>query len=200
MKTKRMGALPSKRSINLVGVGEKPLNLKVAIPAILLILTAAVLFSKFAVVDKMAELSAAEQMLSNTKVQLDNGYKRIAGFGEVADIYAHYTYSDMTQEELTRPNRAAVMDMIRRIILPQAILDSWSVAGTTLNLTVTGSTLESINSIAQQLREDPLVDFCSVTTAQQYSDIDGRVIREDTGLVTARITVYLNSQKEVSRP
>lgn len=197
--TKGKGGYPTKRSINLMGVGEKPLNLKVAIPSVILILVLAVIISKFAVVDRMVAVSRAEQKLANTKSTLDAGYAAIAGYGELTDKYAHYTYSDMTQEELTRPNRVAVMDMLRRIILPNLILDSWSVSERTLNITVTGETLEKINRIAQQLREDSMVNFCSVNTAIQYSDIDGRVIRDDLGLVTAKITVYLSAQEEVAR-
>lgn len=194
----RKGGFPTKRSINLMGVGEKPLNLKVAIPAVILILALAVLVSKFAVVDRLIAVSDAEQKLAGTKAALNAGYAGIAGYGELADKYAHYTYSDMTAEELSRPNRVAVMDMLRRIILPNLILDSWSVSERIMNVTVTGETLEKINLIAQQLREDPMVNFCTVNDARQYSDIDGRVIREDLGLVTARITVYLNEQ-EVAR-
>ena len=40
--------LPTKRTINLAVVGEKPLNLLVAVPAILVILVAAGLLSNFA--------------------------------------------------------------------------------------------------------------------------------------------------------
>ena len=52
--------LPTKRTINLAVVGEKPLNLLVAVPAILVILVAAGLLSKFAVADRLTAVSRVQ--------------------------------------------------------------------------------------------------------------------------------------------
>jgi len=193
--TKRKGALPTKRTINLMGVGEKPLNLKVAIPAIILILLAAALISKFLVVDRLVALSRAESKLADTRAQVQEGRDRIKEFGEIDEVYSHYTYEGMYPEELTRPDRVAVMEMLRRVVLSQAALDSWTLSGEVLVITVTDDTFEDVNQIAQQLREEPIVEYCTVPSGTQYSDRDGRIIREDLGSFTGRITVYLKPQE-----
>ncbi len=47
------GHLPVKRTINLIGINEKPIDIKLAIPGIILILIAAFLIGKFAVADRL---------------------------------------------------------------------------------------------------------------------------------------------------
>jgi hypothetical protein len=53
---RRRGRMPTKTEINLAVVGEKHINGLIALPAILLIVVAAALFSKFLVIDRMLEV------------------------------------------------------------------------------------------------------------------------------------------------
>lgn len=183
------GALPVKRSINLAAVGQKPFNVKLAVPAVILIVLAAVLFSKFAVADRLAAVSEARQKLAVVQRQLDEGYAEIKSYDGLSETYAHYTYSGMTEEELGRADRIEVLGLIERIVLPKAKVGSWSVTGNQLIMVITGSTLQDINVIAQELEEDELVDFCTVTTAETKSE--NRAESENSA-VTAKVTVYLN--------
>ena len=101
----------------------------------------------------------------------------------------------MTDEEMARTDRVEVLDLIQRVVLPQAALSSWSVTGNVLTLDISRANLQEINLLAQQLNEDPLVDFCTVTTAatndprQDQSQIPW-------GQVTGQIVVYLKSTAE----
>ncbi len=189
--------MPTKRSINLAALGEKPMNMAIAIPAVVLIVVAAVLFSKFLVIDRLAEVAAAQRHVAELQAQLDAGYEELAGFDELNELYAHYTYSGMTQEELTRTDRAEVLDLIQRLVIPRVELGEWSLSGNTLNLNVTGSSLQDINLLAQKLEEDGLVNYCSVTTAvnNDYVWVNGELIEDDD--VDACVLVYLNSEAEV---
>lgn len=188
--------LPTKRTINLAVVGEKPLNLLVAVPAILVILVAAGLLSKFAVVDRLTAVSRAQAEVASLQASLDAGYETIEGYGDLVDEYAHYTLSGMTEEELQTVDRTEVISMLQRVVLQRAKVGSWTITGNRLDLPITGATLQQINMIVQQLEEEDLVDFCTVSTAAT-SDTDSRrqTISENT-VVTAQVIVYLNPVAE----
>jgi len=180
--------VPVKRSINLAGVGKKPIKVTLAIPLIILIILVAAAISKFAVIDRYAAVSAAQSEVGRLRSEIAAGYAKIDSFGELTETYAHYTFSGMTTEELQRVDRADIVELIQEYVVAQAQLGSWSVSGNTLTLSLTGSTLEEVNVIAQQLNEDEMVDFCTVRTA---STTDVRT-EETYGVdVTAQIIVYL---------
>ena len=166
-KGKRKGSfnLPSKRTLNLAGVGVKPIDLKLAIPGIILILCGAVLVAKYLVSDRLVEMSRAQSETQAVQSELDQLYEEINTYGDLMDRYAHYTYSGMTSEELNRIERTKVVELIQRVIVPQAVIGSWSVRGNELTINITGKTLQEINLIVQSLEKEAIVDFCKVTTA-----------------------------------
>ncbi len=171
----KRGKLPVKRSINLAMTDEKPVNLKVGIPAFILILVAAFAFGN--------ELNAA--------------YDRLNSFGELTEIYAHYTYSGMTQEEISRADRASAIALIRRVILPRGQVSNWTLSGNVLTLNFVCDDLRVVNRTVQDIESDPHVNFCNVNTAATNDNYNN--IYADGG-VNARIMVYLNPAEEVTRP
>ena len=193
---RRRGRMPTKTEINLAVVGEKHINGLIALPAILLIVVAAALFSKFLVIDRMLEVSAAQREVARLQAQLDAGYEELADYGELADLYAHYTFSGMTKEEQERIDRVEVLSLMDRVVLPRVGVDSLTVTGNEMTLNITGSTLQEINLLVQSLEEDPLVDYCSVTTADR-KDYDRLYQADENASVTARVIVYLKQASEV---
>ena len=188
---------PVKRTINLAEIGEKPIDVKLAVPGIVLVILAALLFSKFAVADRLAAVSKAEQEAAVVREQLDAGYQKIEEFGEMTEEYAHLTYSGMTVEELERTDRIEVLNLVQRVVLPQAVVSSWSIQGNQVTLIVKGSTLQKVNMIVQQLEAEDMVDFCTVTTAATNETVTGNA--EETSInevVTAQVTIYLNNGLE----
>ncbi len=181
--------MPVKRSINFIGVGEKRIQVGLAVPAIILILLAAAALSKFAVVDRLIAVSKAEQGVSRLRIELNDAYKTLESYGELADEYAHYTISAMTREELTRVDRSQVVELIQRVILPTTTSGTWTLTGNQLSLSITGKTLQEINLLVQSLNEEELVDFCTVRTAatddEYYDNLD------EYSTVTAQLSVYL---------
>lgn len=190
--------LPVKRSINLVTVGEKPIDVKLAVPGIVLIILAAALFGKFAVVDRLMAVSDAQQKAEVVRIQLDTGYQKIEEYGELTDEYAHYTYSGMTEEELSRVDRSDILKLLQKVVLPNSVLDSWSVQGNQMMLIIGGSRLQEINLLVQQLENEELVDFCTVETATSNTDMAISNTSASTNeVVTAQVTIYLkNALKE----
>lgn len=190
------GRLPSKRTINLATVGEKPLNMAVTIPAIVLIILAAALVSKVAVVDRLVKVSRAQAEVAVLQAQLDAGYEAVTGYGDLAEEYAHYTLSGMTEEELQTVDRVALIDMLQRVVLSRAEVGSWNVVGNQLELPITGATLQEINMIVQQLEAEPLVDFCTVSTAATADQNKKQDVISENTVVTAQVIVYLNPVTE----
>ncbi len=198
-KTVRM---PTKQSINLANVNSKPIKLYIALPAIILIIAAAVLLSKFAVVDRLMQVSAAEYRVATLRTELSAAYEKLASFDDLNEKYAHYTYSGMTAEELHRVDRCEVIALIQRVILPELIVDSWSVTGNQLTMSVTGSSLQTVNLMVQKLYEEPIVDYCTVRTASttetsyQTSKNEESDLPETETDVVSQVIVFLTAAVE----
>ncbi len=188
--------MPTKRSINLAVLSEKKTHFGLLIPGILLILVVAAAFSKFLVIDRLAEVDAARAEVNRLQMKIDQGYEELAGFDDLADLYAHYTYSGFTQEELNRSDRVEVLRLIRSVVLPRAEVSSWTLSGNTLTINLNGETLQDINLLVQQLEAEDIVDFCTVNTANT-KDNARLVLTENLGPVKARVMAYLNAGTEV---
>ena len=201
---RRKGSLPVKRIINLAEVDKKTIDLRIAIPAILLILAAAFLFGKFAVADRLIAVSRAEGEVAAAQRELDAAYQRLDSFGELTELYAHYTYSGMTDEEIHRTDRAEILNLLRNVVLPDVEVSAWNVKGNTLNITMTAGTLEEINHTVQKVNGNELVDFCTVSNAKTNENkrTVTRGNREETVIetsVTAQVVAYLNPDEGVDR-
>jgi len=190
---KGMKNLPVKRSINLAMSNEKPTNFKIGIPALILIVVAAFAFSKFAVADRFIAVSRAEAEVAAMQSQVNAAYAKLDSFGELNEIYAHYTYSGMTRDEVSRADRGAAIELIRRVILPRGEVSTWTLSGNTLTVNLLCDDLQTVNRAVQDIESDPHVNFCSVNTA---ATTDSRNYTEG---LNARLTIYLNSP-EVTRP
>ena len=159
------GKLPDKRSINMAVVGQKKTRLSTALLAVILILVVAAAISKFAVMDRLEQVDQAESRVRSLRSELSAANAKLDSFGELQEKYAHYTLADFTSEELKRVERSDVVDLIERIVLPEAQLDSWVVKQNQLTLNVTMDTLQDTNLLAQKLNEDDMVEFSTVKNA-----------------------------------
>ena len=201
---RRRGSLPVKRVINLAEVDKKTIDFRIASPAILLILAAAFLFGKFAVADRLIAVSRAEGEVAAVQRELDAAYRRLDSFGELSELYAHYTFSGMTDEEVHRTDRAEILNLLRDVILPRVSVDAWNVKGNVLNVTMTADTLEEINLTVQKVDADALVSFCTVNNAKTNENrrTVSRNGQEETFIetsVTAQVVAYLNPDEGVDR-
>lgn len=195
---KRRRQMPVKRTINLATQGEKKMNVGLAIPSIVLIVVIAAVFSKFLVLDRFAEVTAAQKVVFDLQTRLDQGYAELADFDDLSELYAHYTYSGFTAEELNRTDRVDILNLIRNMVLPYAEVNSWSVTGNQLTINMMGESLQQINLIVQQLEQQDLVDFCTVNTANTDDNTRGNQSTEEFSIVKARVLCYLNSGMEVN--
>lgn len=193
------GKLPTKRTINLATAGVEKMNYTAATAGIILIVIAAVLFSKFAVADRLIAMGRAEGRVIQLQNELNSDYAKISSFGDIEQEYAHYTYSGMTEEELSLVPRTAVIEMIDKEISSTDETSSWTVSGNILTVSVIGDSLEEINTLARRLETYDLVSLCTVTNAvkdEKSSTVNGRTVVE-AGKVRANIIAFLqNGGKE----
>ncbi len=159
------GRLPVKKSINMAVVGQKKTKISTAILAVILIIVAAAAISKFLVMDRLAEVDREQKKVRDLRTQLSEANAKLDSFGELKEKYAHYTFADMTSEELKRVERSDVVELIERVVLPAAELKSWTVKQNELTLNVTLDTLQDTNMLAQVLSEEAMVDFATVKNA-----------------------------------
>ena len=95
------GRLPTKRSINLVLVDEKKINIPMTVLSIVLIVGLAFLFGKYLVADRLIAVSEAAAKVERLQADLDATMELLNGFGDVETTYAHYTMEGMSQAELS---------------------------------------------------------------------------------------------------
>lgn len=182
---KSRGKLPEKTTINLVIKDENSIKPQIAVPAIILICLLAAVFGKFAVADRLISASRAAGQVTELRSGLDSAYEKLAFYADVEDKYAHYTYSGMTEEELTRVDRVDVMKLVEKALAEGYTLRSWTVSENIMTLQMTGSSLKELNRLSQILEQEPIVDQCVITTADRSEKND---VRTD---VAATFTIYL---------
>ena len=173
-KLSKRSKLPVKRTINLAAVAEEKPNVPLAVLGLVLILLGAAAISKFAVMDRINAMQAAENEVITLQRQLDELYELVAQYDELEEDYAHYSYSGMTEYELTLTDRAEIINMIQRVLRPEDSAGSWSVSGNSMTIDVSGSSLQQINELARRMEADEIVDFCTVTNAVM-TESDGTV-------------------------
>ena len=74
---------------------------------------------------------------------------------------------------------------------PEYVINTWSASGNLLTIEVTGKTLERMNELARQLEQSPIVNSCTISTA----NMDDRN-RETYEGVRVRFIVYLQQTAE----
>ncbi|MBR6890528.1 MAG: hypothetical protein IKN05_06020 [Clostridia bacterium] len=113
------GRLPTKRSINLVLVDEKKINIPMTVLSIVLIVGLAYLFGKYLVADRIIAVSEAAAKVERLQADLDATMELLNGFGDVETTYAHYTMEGMNQAELDLVDRVQVLDLVTSILPEQ---------------------------------------------------------------------------------
>ena len=184
----KRGKMPVKTSINLAIKDENAIKPQTAIPAVIIICLLAALFGKFLVADRLIAASQASSQVSAARADLSAAYAALDQYSDVEEVYAHYTWSGMTQEEKTRTDRTEVMQLVKMAMDEGFTLTSWSVSQNMMVLKMTGSSLSELNRLSMLLEQEPIVDQCVMTAADKSGKND--VPKE----VAASFTIYLHSE------
>ena len=182
--------IPTKRSINLALLNVKKINWFAAAPLILLIVAAAAAFAKFGVADQFAAVSRLRSEGDALQDEINALNEEIRSYGALNETYAHYTYSGMTEEELSRVDRVEAMELIRRCMMDTAQVGTWAIHENVLTVTVTADTLQTINDMSQRILDEDIVDFCTVSNARMENAAELAAIRQEE-TVQATVVIYL---------
>ena len=191
-----------KTQINFVGLKkEKTTNWILLIPGTILIIVFAVLFSRFAVVGRFSQLSAAQANLRSLQDEMAADTKLLSTSGELTDTFYHYTWSDMTDEEKERISRLSVIELIEFISGKGVVVNSLRVSGNAVDLTVITTSMDKVSELSKSLSEREIVESVSVTnvTKQQIEDAvteTGAVVKGGV-VVDAQLRVYLKTKSEI---
>ena len=191
------GHLPVKRSINFATIGEKPIDWRVAAPLIVCIVVLAGLLSKVAVIDRYAAVNEANREVYELQLQIAEKTEYYEGLEDIAEDYAHYTVSAMTDEERNRVSRVTVMEIVEDIILPIAPLDAWMLSDNTLYIHLSSNTMTEVTEMMQMLLDHPAVKNCFITTDSTTISSNDNIATKET--VTAEVTVEFKRATDIQR-
>lgn len=187
--------MPVKRSINFATVGEKPIDWRIAIPSIVLIVLIAGIISKVAVIDRFAALDAARAEVYQLQSKIREQQDIYDNLPDISSDYAHYTISDMSEEERNRISRVTVMEVVKNLILPVAPLDAWSLNENVLSIHVSSNTLTEITDMVERLKADPSVADCAVHTESTTVSSNDSISNEET--ITAEVEIIFKSLTQI---
>ncbi len=142
-------------------------------------IVALVFLVKVGIVDKYAELNRALAYESELqgRVAADNMF--IEQSEELFAEYYHYTWDDMTEEEVGRVSRVDVAELADFIVSQGVSVRSLNLSGTTLVVGVTGDSLKTMSRLTAALTDQDIVESCSLSMAQKET-LDGTENVPDT--------------------
>ncbi|MCF0143095.1 MAG: hypothetical protein HUJ75_06935, partial [Parasporobacterium sp.] len=150
----------------------------------ILVIVVVAFLAKVLVADKIIELDKIKAANASVKAQIDAEYAEIEAFADIEEEYAHYTYSGFSEAEKNKADRLNVINLLDKYIIPRGSVRTWVLNDNMLTLSIADLSLESLNTMVDQLENDSLVNFVTVTTASTPT--------ENNQTVTASVTIYLN--------
>lgn len=153
---------PVKITLNLYVKEKKPLRPTRLIPGVLAVLLLAALFGKFAVLDRYAAVTAAQEKLAAEQAELDAIRETYADYDEVLAEYREYNYTGFDR---TIADRLDILAILERKVFPMGDVERVSITGKTVSMTVTGLSLRQVSGLLKRLEAEPLVSQVTVSTA-----------------------------------
>lgn len=167
---KKAVTYPSKTTLNLCMKEKSVWRPGRVIPMFTALLAAAVLFGKFAVADRLAEVSRQQQILSALETQVQSLEQATADYDDVLEEYRLYSVGWMTDEEQAAVDRVGLLGLIETELMSAASVQQFSTSGNVLSVRLAGITLEDTSRIVQRLYTWPEVTGVSVYTASTQQE------------------------------
>lgn len=166
---------PSKQYLNLAVKEKKQIDIKVAIPAIFLIIIAAIAFAKFAVVDRFAKVDAAERELADYQMRLSATNVQLQNYDEVLAEYQKYSVSWMDDVEKNLVKKTDMIQLLNNEILKNSETRSLSISGNTISAQLVGLSLAETSRLVERLyTHDDVADvqvFSATTEEAQENQV-----------------------------
>ena len=157
--------LPKKKTINFISDrAEKTNRMAVILFAIFMVCLA--IFVKFAVIDLLNKVAAAERTYNEMERQLDVYRKELANYNEVQDQYNEMVGNFLTETELSYQDRIDMLNMVERDIRDYVEIQSITMSNNTIRVLTGQTTMDTVSHIVNVLASDSRNSYVTVTTTQ----------------------------------
>lgn len=167
---------PSKQYLNLAVKEKKQIDPRIAIPAIILIIIAALAFAKFAVIDRFAKVDKANRELADYKVQLSVANAQLQDYDKVLEEYQKYSVNWMDDVEKNLVMKTDMIELINSEILLNSETRSLAVSGNTISAQLVGLSLTETSRLVDRLYARDDVADVQVFSATTEEAVDNEVI------------------------
>lgn len=171
-KGKGKAGYPNKQYINILDGMKSDENRTLEILIFIIFLIALAAFTKFGVIDKIAQMSAAEAAYNDMQRQITELKEQNADYEEVKKDYSHYGMGYLDDSEILLVDREDVLDLLDKYVLKNADIKTLAVTDNTVTLTVEKTRLNAISSIVKELEADSDVAFVTVNVAGTDRDVN----------------------------
>ena len=171
-KGKGKAGYPNKQYINILDGMKSDDNRTLEILIFIIFLVALGVFTKFGVIDKISEASAAEAAYNEVQRQITELKEQNADYDKVKKDYSHYGLGYLDDTEILLVDREDVLDLLDKYVLKNADIKTLNVTDNTVTLTVEKTRLNAISSIVKELEADPDVAFVTVNVAGTDRDVN----------------------------
>lgn len=154
---------PTKTTLNLC-MKEKTINSPSRIiPLFLLVVLVALAFGKFAVADRLAAASRAEQAAVRAEADLSALRQQTRDYEKVREEYERTLFGG-ADEDQAQVDRMEVLALVEDIIMPAAQVASWSALDNMMTLSLSGLTLSDTSDLIKSLLTSDIVEAVDVYT------------------------------------
>lgn len=187
------GRIPSKRSINLLYV-EKHTGRNIAeLMVFACFMVCLVLFSKFMVVDKLAEIDRLQSNYKQMERSVEAAKGSVADSDRIRAEYSHYGNGYLNDDEKALQDRMAILKVIEDKILRKDALKNVSLSGNTATLTINSSKLSSVSALVKEIESEEIVSYVQVQGAASQAD----AVRANDQVITT-MTITFRTPDEVT--
>lgn len=186
---------------------EKTTNWKALLGCIAAMFIAALLISKFAIVNRYDAVYKAESEVQVLQAKVDMDKSISESSPELAEQFYHNTWTDMTESEMSRIRRLTACELIELIGSDTIKIKDYNVRENLITVDITTDTLANISKLSEALNEKPEVESVSVASAKKEESEevianDGAEESEDgviptttlkTKKVEAQVKIYMKS-------
>ena len=171
-KGKGKAGYPNKQYINILDGMKSDENRTLEILFFIVFLIALAAFTKFGVIDKIAQMSAAEAAYNEVQRQITELKEQNADYDKVKKDYSHYGLGYLDDTEILLVDREDVLNLLDKYVLKNADIKTLAVTDNTVTLTVEKTRLNAISSIVKELEADSDVAFVTVNVAGTDRDVN----------------------------
>ena len=155
---------------------------------VLVIAVFACLFGKFAVYDLIQSVEHKREEVAKRQELLDGYNETLEAQKDLPELYYHYTWHYMTDEEKSNVGRTVAMGIIELFKNREFELNGYSVKGNELTVEITTDSVDKLVGIIEELKGIDFIDAVSVSSVQR-SKVDDTEKSDEIVDVQMKITM-----------